>query len=44
MKLLNLALFTPQNVVAIGAIIFFWGACMYFGRELVAVGNSASAE
>lgn len=37
-RLINFALFTPGNVVAIGAIVFFWGALAYFARN---VGNAS---
>lgn len=33
-RLINFALFTPANVIAIGAIVFFWGALAYFARNV----------
>jgi hypothetical protein len=36
MRLLNFALFTPGNVLAIGAIIFLWGALAFFARDFIA--------
>ena len=35
MKLVNLSLFTPDNVLAIGAIIFFWSAMIFLMRSIV---------
>jgi hypothetical protein len=37
-RLINFALFTPANVIAIGAIVFFWGALAYFAKSV----NSSS--
>ncbi len=39
MRLINFSLFTPSNVIAIGAIVFFWGAMVFFIRDMVAGGN-----
>jgi len=33
MKLLNLNLITPMNMIAVGAIVFFWGAAAFFLKE-----------
>lgn len=33
-RLINFALFTPANVIAIGAIIFFWGSLAFFARKV----------
>jgi len=40
MRLINFNLLTPYNVIAIGAIVFFWGAMMFFIRDTVAGGTS----
>ena len=40
MRLINFSLLTPANVIAIGAIVFFWGAMMFFIRDMVAGGTS----
>lgn len=37
MKLINMNLFTPENIVAIGAIVFFWACVSYFLREVFAM-------
>lgn len=43
-RLVNFNLLTPANVIAIGAIIFFWGALAYFARNVVASDAPVSAE
>ena len=40
MRLINFNLLTPYNVIAIGAIVFFWGAMMFFIRDMVAGGSN----
>lgn len=40
MRLINFSLLTPANVIAIGAIVFFWGAMTFFIRDMVTGGSN----
>lgn len=32
-RFINFNILNPMNVIAIGAIIFFWGSLAYFARD-----------